>query len=141
MAPRLVSPSRGRQVRKVGIKNSCMGRTHWAGGGGGLPVEQTGFADRDLFILDEDTSRFGTVGARLILLVFKALALPGAALGGDAAARSPPACYKSFGEHTVVRKELSSGRCQERLGQYIQIAACLGLGQRATGRGIEAPPP
>ena len=52
MAPRLVNASRGRQVRKVGIKNSCTGRTRRTGGGDGLPGEQTGFADRNLFILD-----------------------------------------------------------------------------------------
>lgn len=65
MTPRLVSPSPGRQVRKVGIKNSCTGRLRRAGGGGGLPGEQTGFADRDLFILGEYTSRFGAMRTRL----------------------------------------------------------------------------
>lgn len=103
-APRLVSPSPGRQVRKVGIKNSCTRRTRWAGGGGGLPVEQTGFADRDLFILDEYTNLFGSVEARLVLLVFKSLALPGTTLREVWAARSPPAFYRSFGEHSWSAK-------------------------------------
>lgn len=104
MAPRLVSPSPGRQVRKVGIKNSCTRRTRWARGGGGLPVEQTGFADRDLFILDEYTSRCGAVGARLVLLGFKSLALPGATLRKVWAAWTPPAFCKSFGEHSCLQR-------------------------------------
>lgn len=63
MAPRLVNQSPGRQVRKVGIKNSCRGRSCTRGWGRaeGLPGAQTEFADRDLFILDEYTRRFGAV--------------------------------------------------------------------------------
>lgn len=96
MAPRLVNRSPGRQVRKVGIKNSCTSRTRRAGGGGGLPGEQTGFADRNLFILDEHTSRFEAMGSRVVLFVFKTLALPGGPLQVVGAARNLPAFYGKF---------------------------------------------
>lgn len=58
-------PQPGRQVRKVGIKNSCTGRrAGW--GRGGLPGEQTGIADRDLFILGQFARSFGAEAARLL---------------------------------------------------------------------------
>lgn len=126
MAPRLVDPSPGRQVRKVGIKNSCTGRTRQAGGGGGLPGEQTGFADRDLFILDEYTSRLGAVLV-LLLLVFKLLALPGATLQAVRAARKLPGfCRKFWGAQGCLPGAVV-GLLSEEAIRAILTVACLGF--------------
>lgn len=100
MAPRLVNPSPGRQVRKGGIKNSCTGRTRRAGGGGGLPGEQTGFADRNLFYFRRVHRSLRNNGCAARFVRFLSLAHPGATLQEVLAAQSPPA--GSLGEHKVV---------------------------------------
>lgn len=55
MAPRLVSQSPGRQMRKVGIRNSCTGRTGWAVGVGGLLDSRMRAADRETFFFQTCT--------------------------------------------------------------------------------------